>query len=361
MSGRTERACGRRTIARTGVLVALVASAACGDGEDGAATAAPTPVRTVTVTVTREAEPVRTAGTVASRAEMDLAFKVPGYVAELRADEGDRVTAGQVLARLRSDEVDAQVRAAEAEANLASKNLERFERLFADSVVTEAALDEARDGHERAQAALAVALFDQSSATVRAPTAGRILRRAVEVSEFVAPGVPVFRLGSTASGWVVRVSVADRHVVRLAVGDTAVVRLAALGGEPLTGRVREIADAADPRSGTFDVEIALSGADGRLRSGMVAQVRIMPSESEELSFLPVKALIDADGSEAAVFVVEGDRVHRRPVRVVRIGAGSIGVSAPGLEGATVVTDGAAYLRDGDRVEDRTADLPAPVY
>lgn len=343
--------------------VLLLATGACGGDSEldaaGATEAPPTPVRTVSATLSRRSEPVRTSGSVASRAEMDLAFRMPGYVAEILAGEGDAVREGQVLARLRTVEVDAQVRAAEAQADLASKTLERMRALFADSVVSESALDEARDAHERAQAALEVARFNQAFATIRAPADGRVLSRMVEVSEFVGAGVPVFRLGSTASGWVVSVGVSDRDVVRLSVGDSARVRLPALGGDPLAGRVSEISDAADQRSGTFDVEVTVIGAAGRLRSGMMATVAIVPSEAEELTFLPTQALIDTDGRDAAVFVVEGGRVRRHPVEVVRIGAESVGVRAPGLEGATVVTDGAAYLRDGERVEDRTADLPAP--
>ena len=138
------------------------------------------------------------------------------------------------------------------------------------------------------------------------------------------------------------------------------VTLPALGAGALPGRVTEIADAADSRTGTFEVEITVTGVDPRLRSGMVARVTISPSLTESLAFLPSQSIIDTDGLDAAVFVMNGDRVRRQSVRVVRIGVDGIGVSAPGLEGEIVVSDGAAYLRDGDRVEDRTAELPSPI-
>ena len=347
-------------VSRMAVVGAVVGSTACGgDANANAADPDPFPVRTVPVTITTEADPIRTSGTVASRAEMSLAFKIPGYVAEVLVSEGDRVREGQVMARLRTDEVDAQVRAAEAQARLASRNLERMERLVADSVVTQATLEEAEDAHERAQAALEVARFNQEFATIRAPSDARVLSRSIEESEFTGAGTPAFRVGATASGWVVQLSVTDRQVVRLAVGDDAEVSLAALGDDPIVAVVSEIADAADPRTGTFAVEVTLRSEDARLRSGMVARVTIVPSAVEALSFLPSQSLVETDGLDAVVFVVNGDRVRRRPVRVVRIGPERIGVFAPDLEGATVVTDGAAYLRDGDRIEDRTADMQGP--
>jgi membrane fusion protein, multidrug efflux system len=344
--------------------VALLALAliSCGGGDPGGGEGArrpPTPVRTTRVSPIRQVDWIRGSGTVASRAEMSLAFRIPGYVAEVLVDEGDRVSAGQVLARLRTDEVDAGVRSAGAQAELAARSLERIERLFTDSVVTLAMLDEARDAHERAQAGLEVALFNQMHATIRAPGPGRVLRRMIEVSEFIGAGVPAVRLSAANSPWVVRLGVADRQVVSLSLADAAEVTLAALPGETLPGRVTQISDAADPRSGTFEVEITMEGGGGRLRSGMVAQVAIAISDPDELSFLPLQALIDVEGLEGAVFVLEDGLVRRHPVSVVRIGAESVGVRAPELVGATIVTDGAANLRDGDQVEDRTADLPLP--
>lgn len=349
-----------KVVLGTVVLGLGVVGAACGGAavaDDESASLAPVPVRTMDVTESAEVFAVRSSGIVASRAEMELAFRIPGYVAEILVNEGDRVDADQVLARLRTDEVDAQVRAAEATSVLASRAFERVDRLFADSVMTEATLDEARDAHERAQAALDMARFNQRHATIRAPAAGRVLRRMVEVSEFVGAGATAFRLGATGTGWVARLTVADRDVVRLSDGDSAEVVLPQLGGKPMAGRVVEIADAADPRTGTFEVEVALPDTDGRLRSGMVARVSIVPSDPVRLVFVPPQSLVDTNGLDAAVFVVDGNRVRLHPVRVVRIGAQRVGIQASDLVGATIVTDGAAYLRDGDRVEDRSTALP----
>ena len=329
-----------------------LAMVACGDAAEVPDAPTATPVRTETIQISPTIERVVGTGIVASRAEMDLAFKVAGYVAEILADEGQRVREGQVLARLQSTETDARTRAAEARADLARKNLVRMERLFADSVVAEATLDEARDAAVQATSALEVALYNQEHATIRAPARGRILGRMKEVSEFSGPGESVFRFAATTSGWIVRIRVPDRHVALLSVGDSARVTLAALGSDVLAGVVTEIADAADPRSGTFEVEIRIANPDARIRSGMIARVEIELSEPVELAYLPMHALVDADGLTAAVFILDGETAKRRAVRVVRLGAATVGVEASGLAGATVITDGAAYLADGDRVDVR---------
>jgi len=117
----------------------------------------------------------------------------------------------------------------------------------------------------------------------------------------------------------------------------------------LVGRVLEVSDASDPRSGVFDVEIGFDAGDLSLRSGMVAQASIAMDVTAPMVFLPPEALVDAVGREGAVFVVEGDIARRVEVRIVALTADQVGVSADAVEGARVVTAGAAYLRDGDRV------------
>lgn len=329
--------------------IALAATlAACGAEEPQMETQPATPVRAIEAIRTDQTEHFRSSGTVASRAEMNLTFKTPGYVRDVLVDEGDRVARGQVLARLQMTEVDAQLRAATSQADFASKNLDRMQRLFADSVIAEARLDEATDAHERAQAGLELARFNHDHATIRAPSSGRILSRGVEVAEFTSPGAPAFRFGSTSSGWVVRVGVPDHQVFRIALGNAATVSLPAVESAAVQGRVSEISDAADPRSGTFEVEVTLL-SDAPLRSGMVAEVVIELTDADALVYLPPQSLVDADGMEGSVFVIEDGVARRRDVRVVTIGVDQIGVDGDDLDGARVVTAGAAYLRDGDRV------------
>lgn len=343
------------------ILPALAATAlvaACGQTAPAAEPSIPpevaTPVRTVEAEAGAGGESLRTSGTVASKSESELTFKIAGYVAEVRVEEGDRVIAGQVLARLAMAEADARLQAAAARADLAEKQFQRMERLFADSVVPAVQLDQARSAYEGARAELDVARFDHAHATIRAPSDGRILTRSVEVAEFTTPGAPAFRFGSTDQGWIVRVHVADHQIVRIAPGAPARVVVPGLDADGVPGRVVEVADAADPRSGTFEVEVELQPASNglaatRLRSGMVAEVELALEGADARVHLPLHAVVDAEGRQGAVFVVEGDRAHRREVRIVEIRGDGVAVEGEGLVGARVVTSGATYLHDGDAV------------
>jgi multidrug efflux pump subunit AcrA (membrane-fusion protein) len=128
------------------------------------------------------------------------------------------------------------------------------------------------------------------------------------------------------------------------------VRFAALRDRVFEGAVTEIAAAAEPATGTYAVEIGLPAA-GDLAAGLVGTVELQPGGGAAASTVPIEAILEADGNEAAVFAVtpDGARVERRRVDVAFLSADRV-VVARGLEGVEhVVTDGAAYLTDGDAV------------
>ncbi|MEL6705274.1 MAG: efflux RND transporter periplasmic adaptor subunit [Bacteroidota bacterium] len=354
----------RLLIASAGACVVLLLWSGCGEAIADTPPVSPAiPVEIAAVEQAEGALPIRTSGRLAPKSERVLSFKVGGLVARINADEGDLVRAGQVLARIDPREIDAQVLQAESALDKAQRDLARAERLLADSVATLEQVQDARTGVEVAQAGYDIAAFNQRFATITAPASGRVLRRMAEPNELVQPGQPILALGTTGDGWVVRAGLADRDVVRLTVGDVAKVRFGAYPGEVFQGRVTEIASAADLATGTFEVEVAVPDPGGRLKAGFVADVEIQPSTGSGYAVIPIDALVAGDGTTGAVFTVDAAEmdstgshtVARRTVEITALSSDRLAVRA-GLDGAAhVVTTGAAYLADGDRV--RVADAP----
>jgi RND family efflux transporter MFP subunit len=166
----------------------------------------------------------------------------------------------------------------------------------------------------------------------------------------ITPGATVVVLGSRARGTVLRAGVADRDVVRLRRGDRAVVRFDAVPDREFSGRVTEIAAAAEPGTGTYAVEVSLPDARG-LASGLVGLARIQPSAARPATLVPIEALLEADAQQGTVYALSADgaRAERRRVTVLFIVGDRVAL-AGGLDGvAAVVTDGAAYLNDGAAV------------
>jgi multidrug efflux system membrane fusion protein len=315
---------------------------------------APALVRAAPVTDTVLARPVVATGSVAPEDEISLGFKIGGVIARISVDAGDRVRAGQILASLDLREIDAGLAKARSGAAKATRDLSRARRLYTDSVVTLAQLEDAETGDEVARADLQAASVNRRYAVIVAPASGVVLRRMAEAGENVAAGSPVLVLGSRGTGShtgnKLKVGLADRDVVSIRRGDAAIVRFDALSGRTYAGRVSRIGAAADPATGTYEVEIALDRADG-LAAGLVGRVEIRPSEGAPATLVPVEAVLEADGGDATVYALSSDGGHamRRRVTVGFIDGNQVAISK-GLENVTrVLTDGASYLDDGAAV------------
>lgn len=308
-------------------------------------------VRLAPVQVERTSLPVTATGTLGAKEEVSLSFKVGGVVSRVLVHEGDAVRQGQTLATLDLGEIDPGLVRARTAADKAERDYQRAERLYADSVVTLVQLQDSRSVRDAARAELDAVSFNRGRAQIVAPSAGIILRRKVEPGEIVGPGSEVLTLGSRSRGQVLRAGLADRDVVRLRVGDLAVVRFDAFPDRDFLGTVSQISASADPGTGTYGIEVSLPKADG-LASGLVGAVEIHPGRGTEVSLVPVESVLEANGSQAAVFTLtaDGHRARRLPVTIAFLAGEKIALSS-GLEGVqSVVTAGAARLDDGSRVE-----------
>jgi RND family efflux transporter MFP subunit len=329
---------------------AIVASGCSSDAKD--APLAPTPVRVVAATSGPAAPSIRTNGLLANKDEMRLAFKVGGVIKRLAAAEGEPVRQGQKLAEIEQTEVNAQVEQARQSCEKAKRDVARGERLYADKVISLEQLQDLRTQAAMAEAALNSAQFNWSYAAIVAPRDGTVLRRLAEERELVAAGAPVLVFGGQDRGFVVRAGLADREIVQVRIGDSVRVKLDALPDATLDGKVTQIASAADGASGMFGIEVAIdSKAELPLKSGLVAKLMIVPASALSGShvYVPIAAIVEGDGRNARLFVLDNDRARRRDIEVAFIEGAVVAVASGVDVGEQVITDGAQYLEDGERV------------
>lgn len=280
--------------------------------------------------------------------EIDLSFKTGGVIAAILVDMGDPVKKGQVLARLDTTEIDADVRRTEESLTKTERDLARVTSLHGQGLVSQEALDNAGTARDLAAAAVQAARFNLEQATILAPAPGRVLSRRVQGREVIGPGVPVLTVSGEGKGWLLRASVSDRAAMRVAPGQTAFVRLDALAGDPIAGRVRRVAGQAHPATGMFDVEIGLDSTPGTLRSGMIGRGGIVVPRKPTLG-IPLTALIEARGAAAKVVVVREGRAVLQSVRIGEIVGQAVEVPEGLAPEDDVVISGAAYVNAGQRV------------
>lgn len=341
-------------------VVLTVAIGACaGDAAPPADAIAPIPVR-VASPVERNAEPeIILTGVLAAKEEIPLGFKIGGVVATVTAEAGDRVSEGQLLAALSLTEIEASVSAAREARDKARRDLGRVERLQRDSVTTLAQAEDARTGLEVAEAQLRAAEFNRQYAEVRAPAAGVILRKQVERGQLVGPGTPVFVLRVERNGLVLRAGAADREAVRLRDGMRARVQFDAYPDAEFNGHIEQVGVAASPMTGTYEVEVSVDPAGRRLASGLIGRARITPQSETAILTIPTEALLEVDGRDATVFVLDGagSAALRKRVQVLWLDGGVAAVRGEIDATSRVVIAGASRLSDGARVTVATAGAP----
>jgi multidrug efflux system membrane fusion protein len=286
---------------------------------------------------------------------MRLSFKVGGVIRKIYVEEGQAVRKGQRLAEIELTEIDAQVAQIGALAEKARRDLDRGERLYADQVISLEQLQDLRTQASLQKAQLRGIEFNRGYSVIAAPQDGVVLRKLSQERELVPAAQAVLVIGAHERGYVVRAALADREVVQLRLGDAAEILMDAYPGRVIEGSISEIANAADEKTGMFPIEVRFGSAPVPLASGLVAKLRIHPASGHEsaLMYVPVGAVIEGDHDRASVFVVNGNRVKRRDVRVAFIDSSGVAISSGLQAGERVVTDGAPYLEDQQQIEVQT--------
>jgi len=360
-----------------GVAVLAVAAIACGHRAAEDTQRQPVPVRVKGVEKRVESATTRYSGAILPATQVDLAFRVGGYVQQIlqikdgtatrNVQEGDAVKKGTLLASIRPSDFQqkaAGANAAVAEAVAAEKQarieFERSKMLFADANISKAELDNSTAKLETAVARVAAARAQAGEAALAvddtrlvSPIDGVLLKRSVEVGTLVSPGTITFVVADTSSVKVV-FGAPDVLAEKLQLGGKVSVNVQTKPGD-LQATVTRIAPSADPKARVFDIEARLPNADGTLKVGMIASLSVPESALSETSImLPLTAVVRSprDARGFATYVVDGPdekaTVHLRDVKLGNVFGNEV-LAVHGLasgdrvvvQGATIVTDGTA--------------------
>ncbi|MEE9176660.1 MAG: efflux RND transporter periplasmic adaptor subunit [Thermodesulfobacteriota bacterium] len=339
-----------------------------------------TPVRVEKVTIQNENAPIRYTATVNPYSQVNLDFKVDGYVLEILqvegADgrmrdiqEGDNVTKGLPLALVDPTEylakvVEAKSQLTEARATQ-QKDTEAYNRaqiLYSEKSMIAPEYDRAVKNYKvsnaqvkAAEANLIEAEQNLSYCTLRPPSNGVLLKRNIEVGTLVRPGSEGFVLADVASVKVL-FSVPDIVLGDVRLGQVLEVTTESVKDTLFLGRITEIAPAANTRSRVFNVEITIQNPENLLKPGMIASLNVFKGDTANAVFLlPLASIVRSVNSQDgyAVFTVEESdgktRTLRKDVKLGSVYGNRIAIIEGLQQGEQVITIGAQQVRSGKEV------------
>jgi RND family efflux transporter MFP subunit len=393
------------------VTIAVVLASSC-VGRAGGDTdnRIPKAVRLATVEASSAVEPTTYSAIIAPNAQVELAFRVSGYVVDVRQtkgadgrtralEAGAALTKGLVLARIRAtdyqavvdkaqgsrNESTASVAAAEsglveAQAGLtqAEADFGRISTLWQQESVTtpvydasKAKLDAARAKVDAANASVAAAQQRATAAAaqleearialgdteLRAPFDSVLVERRVEIGTLVSPGTPAFTVADLQMVKV-RFSVPDTALDLFQTGRLLAVSVDAYSNERFEGRVLSVAPAADPKARSFEIIVAIDNPTLKLRSGMIASIEVRNDATDHRQVrIPIDALVhDPARDRYVVYTVVPKDGDTATVKAIEVRPGPlVGNQVSILDGLSagqrIVASGANVLEPGDAVKE----------
>ncbi len=297
---------------------------------------------------------ITTVGSLRSDEAVIVRPEIAGRVIEIAFREGQRVTAGQVLVRLDDSVQKADLERARANLTLSKSKYERARDLRAQGFISSQAKDEAENTLKVAQADVELAAARLAKTAVKAPFGGIIGLRSVSVGDYVKEGQDMVNL-EEIDPLKVDFRIPEVFLSQVKAGQVLQITMDALPDRTWPGQVYAINPLVDANGRAIAIRAQVSNADGRLRPGMFARVRLLTSEARDSLMIPEEAIFPV-GDDKYVYKVVDGRAQRQRIDIGLRRDGKVEVTGGLAPADSVVTAGLVKLRDGAPV--RVANAPA---
>jgi RND family efflux transporter MFP subunit len=357
-------------------LIAALAMFGCGHKEAAAPESIPVTVQTVAMA--SGASGGAYSANIVADTQVDVAFKVNGYVQSIlqvkaadgklrNVQAGDAVKAGTVLAVVKDDtyrnsltKAQSELQSSRATLSKAKADFTRYTHLLEQHVVAKADYDAAKQQYASAQASVGAsqaavqqAQVDLDDCKLKSPMSALVLDRKIEVGTLVAPNTTGFQIGDTNKVKVV-FGVPGAIVGDLKPGAEISATVDAFPGQTFKGAISKVAAVADPNARVFDIEATIPNSDSRLRVGMIAALHLPAAvQAKSMLVVPTRAIVRPpdDPKGYAVYVADKDADGKMVATLKKVEIGPIVGDQVSVEsgldaGAQVIVRGADIVTNG---------------
>lgn len=332
------------------LLLAAGGLTACGGAAPAQASAATpaaprgTPVEVVEVVRGELAPNYVATGTLEARREAVLLAETAGEVVSIEVEEGDRVVAGQVLARIDATRQALELRRVTTEADRMQHDVARNQRLVERQMISREAFDRSRYEAQTQRAVVDLGRLAVDKTAIRAPYAGIVTRRFIKDGQWLKLQDPSFGIADFGT-LQARVDVPERSAALIEVGAPVRFEADALPDQRFEATVARVAPVVDRASGTVAVVVDIDNAGGLLRPGLFVRLGVEYGRISGALLAPRAAVVETDGARH-VFVVADGKASRRAVQLGLAEGDRVQVLDGLADGEQVVVVGQNTLTDG---------------
>jgi membrane fusion protein (multidrug efflux system) len=288
---------------------------------------------------------VAATGQIEAVQSVDLRPEVDGRIVDILVREGQEVAAGTGLFKVDDAELKAQVARAEADRDVAQRNLERTKQLMAQNASSQADLERADAGYRSAQASYDLLKTRLDRTVVRAPFAGVVGRRLVSIGTYVNSQTPLISLQSVNPQHA-SFQVPERYADQLRRGQLVSFQVAALPGKNFSGEVVFVDPVVELPGRTILIKARVPNPEHQLQAGMFIEARLATNIRPNAVVVPEDAILPLQGS-TYVWMVKDGKADRRQVALGVRTAGWAEIVGGGIDaGDQVVVGGAERLFPG---------------
>ncbi|MDZ7289495.1 MAG: efflux RND transporter periplasmic adaptor subunit [candidate division KSB1 bacterium] len=260
------------------------------------------------------AEAIQVPGIVKAYEDVKLSPEEGGVVKEWRAQKGQFVKKGEIIALLKDDIIRASYEAAEAQYKLAQLNYEKQEKVFTEQSISEIQYKSAEYNRDaaRAQADLMKARWEHTQ--IKSPINGVLDDRYVDEGEFAPPAVPMAYIVNTSMVKILA-EIPELHATAVRLGTPVSITFDALPADTMRGKISYVGKTVSPTNRTLPVEIYLNNPQGKLKPEMVAKVRVITAARDNALLISENLVLQVDKNKLVVYVENGGKAEERIVKL----------------------------------------------
>lgn len=277
-----------------------------------------------------------------------------GVLSKIYVEEGDKVKAGQLLAKIDDGGLSSQLAEAEAQLALTKTTFERQERLWDKKIGSEIQYLEAKTNYEATQNSVNQLRAQLAKTRVKAPFSGTIDNIISDQGQVVSQGQnQLFRLVNLSDMYVTT-EVPETYLGKINKGTEVIIDLKSIGRE-YTGKVKQVAGFINPNNRSFEVKISIPNADQAIKPNLIATVKLNDYSAENAVVIPQSILQENAKGESIAYYIEkeNDSVGVAKKAIVETGvsyASGIEITKGLSAGQTIIVEGARTIREGQEVK-----------